>query len=206
LFPYARAALPAFVAQHANDAAMHAVLNDVAELSGQPRDDTAALIASLLGWIDEDKKITPLKTLQGMIWQTGYQNGAFTGHVYADVFEYLQRWKGQGLRLYVFSSGSVKAQQLLFAYSDFGNLTPLFDGYFDTTTGAKQSAAAYRKIAEAIGLAAADIVFLSDVSGELDAAREAGMHTVLLDRKGAIPTSAHTKVHYFSEIDLKELS
>ena len=176
LFPYARAHLPAYVASHRAETAP--IIADVA--ASEPGDP----IATLLRWIDEDRKATPLKTLQGMIWADGYASGAFTGHVYADAVAALRRWHAAGVALYVFSSGSVAAQKLLFGHSDAGDLTPLFSGYFDTTTGAKREAASYAKIADAIGVAPGEVLFLSDIAEETAAALNAGMQALLIDRSG----------------------
>ncbi len=174
LFPYARARLPDYVAAHPADTAP--ILAKVAAI--EPGDP----VATLLRWIDEDRKATPLKTLQGMIWADGYASGAFTGHVYPDAVAGLRRWHGAGLKLYVFSSGSVAAQKLLFKYSDVGDLTPLLSGYFDTTTGQKREAGSYAIIAAAIGESPGDILFLSDTPDEVVAARAAGMEALLIDR------------------------
>ena len=159
LFPYARARLPDYVAQHGGD------------------------LAQLLAWMDADAKVTELKDVQGRIWAEGYAAGDLRGHVYPDAVAGLQRWHAAGLALYVFSSGSVAAQELIFGHSVAGDLTPLFSGYFDTTTGPKREADSYMKIAEAIGMAASEIVFLSDTSAEVSAARAAGMQTLLIDRE-----------------------
>ena len=177
LFPYARARLPAFVAAHPEETAP--ILAEVAAM--EPGDP----VATLTRWIDEDRKATPLKTLQGMIWADGYRERAFTGHIYPDAVAALRRWHEAGIALYVFSSGSVPAQKLLFGHSDAGDLTPLFSGYFDTTTGPKREAASYRAIADAIGLAANEILFLSDTPQEIAAAREGGLSALLIDRDGA---------------------
>ena len=176
LFPYARARLADYVAAHPAETAQ--ILAEVA--ASEPGDP----IATLLRWIDEDRKATPLKALQGMIWADGYTSGAFRGHIYPDAVAALQRWHAAGIALYVFSSGSVPAQKLLFGHSDAGDLTPLFSGYFDTTTGPKREAASYAKIAEAIGIAPADVLFLSDTPEEVSAARGAGMAARLIDRAG----------------------
>ena len=117
------------------------------------------------------------------IWAEGYAAGDLRGHVYPDAVAGLQRWHAAGLALYVFSSGSVAAQELIFGHSVAGDLTPLFSGYFDTTTGPKREADSYMKIAEAIGMAASEIVFLSDTSAEVSAARAAGMQALLIDRE-----------------------
>jgi len=176
LFPYARARLPAFVAAHPEAAAP--ILAEVA--ATEPGDP----VATLIRWIDEDRKATPLKTLQGMIWADGYREGAFTGHIYADAAAALRRWHVAGIALYVFSSGSVAAQKLLFGHSDAGDLTPLFSGYFDTTTGPKREAASYAAIAGAIGFDPQDVLFLSDTPEEIAAARAAGLQALLIDRAG----------------------
>ncbi|MEO7691018.1 MAG: acireductone synthase [Sphingomonas sp.] len=176
LFPYARERLPVFVATHPDETAP--ILAEVAAM--EPGDP----VATLTRWIDEDRKATPLKTLQGMIWADGYRERAFTGHIYPDAVAALRRWHAAGIALYVFSSGSVAAQKLLFRHSDAGDLTPLFSGYFDTTTGPKREAASYHAIADAIGLAANEILFLSDTSQEIAAAREAGLSALLIDRDG----------------------
>ena len=140
---------------------------------------------------------------QGMIWEEGYKNGDFKGHVYADAVACLKAWQQQSIRLYVYSSGSVYAQKLLFGYSDFGDMTPLFAGYFDTTTGAKGDVESYRKITAAINFPAQEILFLSDIDKELDAARAAGMKTVWLVRQGAINTRAvHPQVNSFNDINV----
>jgi len=202
LFPYARQRIGAFVREQARQSAVRAQLNAVSEAAGRTLTDDEA-VAQLIRWIDEDKKITPLKVLQGMIWEAGYRNGDFRGHVYDDAARRLREWKDQGLALYVFSSGSVHAQKLLFGYSDFGDLTPLFSGYFDTTIGAKRESDAYRHIAQNIGTPVGEILFLSDIREELDAAQAVGLRTCWLVRDGALPaTPSHPLARNFSEIIL----
>ena len=192
LFPYARAALPAYVAEHAE--AVRPLLDEVRAI--EPGDP----VATLQRWIDEDRKATPLKTLQGWIWAKGYADGAFKGHVYPDAAQALSAWRAGGLRFYVYSSGSVEAQQLIFGHSDQGDLAPLFSGWFDTTAGPKREAASYARIVHAIGEAAGGILFLSDVQAELDAAAVAGMRIQLIDRTGGRGAAS------FAEIDLAALS
>ncbi|OQW44828.1 MAG: 2,3-diketo-5-methylthio-1-phosphopentane phosphatase [Proteobacteria bacterium SG_bin6] len=174
LFPYARERLPDYCVAHAE--AVAPILAEVA--ASAPADP----IETLLRWIDEDRKATPLKELQGLIWADGYASGAFTGHVYADAVRGLRRWHAGGLKLYIFSSGSVAAQKLLFGHSDAGDLTPLFSGYFDTKTGPKREAASYAAIAAAIGVAPDAVLFLSDTPEEVGAARAAGMRALRVDR------------------------
>ncbi|HAT01650.1 MAG TPA: acireductone synthase, partial [Pantoea agglomerans] len=144
LFPYARQHLASFLRENAHQPEVAAALQSVREEAGQPQADLDAVTEILLGFMDQDRKSTGLKALQGMIWRDGYVNGSFTGHLYPDVLPALSRWKAQGIELYVYSSGSVAAQKLLFGYSDEGDITDLFSGYFDTHVGAKREVAAYR--------------------------------------------------------------
>jgi enolase-phosphatase E1 len=181
LFPYARRELPAFVAARGQEPDIRQLLDAVAAEAGGASSDEA-IIEMLQDWIDQDRKHTVLKALQGLIWEAGYREADFTSHMYPDAGEALQRWYAEGLALYVYSSGSVPAQKLLFGHSDVGDLTPLFSGWFDTEVGGKREAASYARIVERIGMEAAEILFLSDVVAELDAAREAGLQTVLVDR------------------------
>jgi len=204
LFPHAREHIAEFVRRNAEDPHVEPVLDEVRRLAGTEL-DLDGIIAQLIAWIDADRKITPLKTLQGMIWEAGYENGDFTGHIYPDAVRYLERWSGSGIHLYVFSSGSVQAQQLLFAHSDAGDLTPLFSGYYDTRIGSKRDPAAYTAIAADIGLPPRDILFLSDIVEELDAARAAGMHTGWLVRDGTPdPAAAHPQASDFDAIELPD--
>jgi len=211
LFPYAADHLPAFVKENINDEKVQTALQQTAELAAEDgevinADDTDALIAKLLQWISEDRKATPLKTLQGLIWKTGYENGDYQAHMYPDATEYLKKWHDAGLPLYVYSSGSVKAQELFFGYSQDGDLLPLFKGHFDTLMGGKRETQSYRNILAELqkihtGLNAEDVLFLSDIKEELDAAKEAGMQTVWLVREDGIPAEPeHKAVKSFAEI------
>jgi enolase-phosphatase E1 len=193
LFPYARAALPQFVREHGAEPDVRHWLDKVrAELDAAPGGataaDDAAVVAALQAWIDADRKHTALKALQGMIWKAGYAGNAYQAHVYPDAAAALARWHGEGHPLYVYSSGSVDAQQLLFAHTVAGDLSPLFSGWFDTRTGGKREADSYRAILARIGRGRGEAVFLSDVVEELDAARDAGFDTVLVDRLADYPT------------------
>lgn len=182
LFPYARAHLPAWVAAHGDEPETARWLAATAAEAGLAADDRSGIVATLQRWIDEDRKATPLKALQGLIWADGYAAGAYRAHLYPEVAARLATWKQQGLDLYVYSSGSVAAQKLFFGYSEAGDLTPLFSGYFDTEIGGKREQASYERIAAAIGVAAGEILFLSDIVEELDAARAAGLATTWLCR------------------------
>jgi enolase-phosphatase E1 len=202
LFPYASRELPAFVRQHQQEAAVASQLDAVRQQIEKPQAGVEELIDTLLQWIRDDNKATPLKALQGLVWAHGYESGAFTGHVYDDVEPNLRKWVAQGLDLYVYSSGSVAAQKLLFGYSDAGDLTPLFKGYFDTRIGNKREPQAYAAIVTTLGLPAQDILFLSDVVEELDAAAKAGMQTIQLVREQGMTTGDHSVVHNFDEISV----
>lgn len=200
LFPYSREYMAEYVRTHAAEPAVRRELEEVRRLSGKTLTGTE-IIEQIIRWIEEDKKITPLKNLQGMIWEDGYRKGDFKGHVYEDVVRQLKKWKQAGIGLYVFSSGSVQAQKLLFAHTGYGDLTPLFSGYFDTNIGNKREPDSYRKIADSIGTVAGDILFLSDIEEELDAAQAAGMPAIWLVREGVTDSkAAHRQVASFDAI------
>ena len=203
LFPYARRHLADFIIAHHRQApTVEAALNDARAIAGATLDDQA-VVAQLLRWIDEDRKVTPLKTLQGLIWEDGYRRGDFQGHIYDDAARALRRWHARGQRLYVYSSGSVLAQQLLFRHTAYGDLTGLFSGYFDTRIGGKREPSSYQAITEAIGIRPETIVFLSDIREELDAARAVGMATRWLVREGPVDHRAsHLQARNFDELYL----
>jgi len=206
LFPYARRALPAFVAAHGDEPGVRHWLDAVAtELGAVCSDDV--VVEALQGWIDEDRKHTALKALQGMVWKAGYGRADFRAHIYPDAAAALPAWHAAGQRIAVYSSGSVPAQKLFFGHSEAGDLTPLVSAWFDTEVGGKREAASYRRIVEALAVPAGDVVFLSDVVEELDAAREAGVQTVLVDRRDDYPqprtgeaTHGHRRVESFAEL------
>ncbi len=207
LFPYSTTALPDYVRQHAQEEEIATIIAQVKAEIKQPDADLEIVIATLLDWIATDQKITPLKTLQGFIWETGFKNHHFQGHIYEDAYRNLKQWQQAGIKLYVFSSGSVKAQKLLFGYSQFGDVTYLFKGYFDTQVGKKKTVTAYQNIQKAIALPASEILFLSDVIAELDAAKTAGYHTLLLDRQENINNSqGHDVVTNFDAIQLNNIA
>ena len=188
LFPYARERIAGFVRQHQHAPEVQKALSEMEALTGNAQ-NLDACIQLLCQWIDEDRKATPLKAIQGLIWESGYAKGDFHGHLYQDAYEGLNRWRNLGIPLYVFSSGSIKAQKLLFSHTEFGDLTPWFKGYFDTTTGPKQEASAYVAIAQNIGVSPERILFLSDIEGELDAAASAGFRTCQLIRDRSLSAS-----------------
>jgi enolase-phosphatase E1 len=202
LFPYARANLAGFIRSHAIEPQVKTLLDDVCkEVDSELSIEQIA--TQLIQWLDEDKKVTPLKSLQGLIWEDGYRQGAFKGHLYPDAVENLREWKAKGLDLYIYSSGSVYAQKLLFAHTEYGDLTPLFSGYFDTHIGGKKEKASYDNIAGQLGIPANQLLFLSDIKEELDAAQAAGFETIWLIRDSTPdPQAEHRQVSSFDQINL----
>ncbi len=207
LFPYARRELPNFVREHATDPKVRHWLDQVQLELGSEFFNDEHLIETLLNWIDSDRKHTALKALQGMVWVAGYRDGDYAAHIYRDAIEMLKLWHEAGHKIYVYSSGSVPSQKLFFSHTSDGNLTELFSGYFDTEMGGKRDVESYRRIAATIEEKPSDIIFLSDIVEELDAAREAGMDSVLLDRLGDYPnprldeaTHGHQRVTSFKAI------
>ena len=182
LFPWARQRLAAHMRVHRQSEAIVSILEEVRRLADRADLDDEAAITTLCRWSDEDKKVGPLKRLQGLIWQEGYAAGQLRGHVYQDAVARLGSWRAAGHPIYVFSSGSIAAQRLLFAHSSAGDLTPLLAGHFDTTTGAKTDSSSYRRIAQALDRFGNEVLFLSDSLDELDAAAQVGMRTVLIAR------------------------
>lgn len=207
LFPYARQALPGFVHARGHEPEVRHWLDQVALENGGLCQD-AMIVEILQGWMDQDRKHTALKALQGMVWEAGYRSGDFSAHIYPDAAEALRRWDAEGYPLAVYSSGSAPAQRLFFGNSDAGDLLPLFGGFFDTAVGHKRDADSYRGIARSLARQPSEVLFLSDVVEELDAAREAGMRTTLVDRREDYPqprtgeaTHGHPRVERFTDID-----
>ncbi len=204
LFPYASERLDAFVAEHRNEPHVASILEAAAREAGVSVTDEAAILRALHAWSDRDEKVTALKELQGLIWADGFQHSGIRGHLYADAVDALHRFHDAGVDLYIYSSGSVAAQKLLFGHSVAGDLLALFRGFFDTTIGNKRESASYERILHELGLAPNDTIFFSDHAGELDAAQEAGITTVQLARPqdGTVPSTHHTSVESFEGIEL----
>lgn len=206
LFPYARERIAQFVVDHAQTPEVAA---EIAAVRAEIHDSGASLEKVgqvLVGWIDQDKKITPLKTLQGLIWRFGYEDGSLKGHLYPEVSAKLRQWHDEGIQLSVYSSGSVAAQKLLFGFSVDGDLAPLFNHFFDTRIGGKREVDSYLTIQQTLNLPAEQILFLSDIVQELDAAAEAGLKTIALDRECICEGfGAHPYVHNFDQIDLAKI-
>ena len=205
LFPFARLALTDFLRRRWGDADVARACEMIERDAGKPCPDSESIAAEAIRLMDGDVKATGLKELQGLIWQEGYAAGRLKSHVYSDVPPTLRRWADKGLELRIFSSGSVAAQKVFFAHTDAGDLLPLFNGHYDTTTGPKREAESYRRIAADMKLPTKAILFLSDVPQELDAAAQAGMQTGLVVRPGNAPVAAghaHPVVMDFGQIDL----
>lgn len=194
LFPYAAARIPAWVAAHHGAPELVAVAEETGATSPE------ALTAALLGWMALDRKATPLKAIQGQLWAEGYADGTLHAHVYPDVAPAFARWTDAGLRVLIYSSGSVQAQQLLFGATDAGDLRRHISGWFDTTTGPKRDVASYTAIAEALDLPPCEVLFLSDTPEELDAAALAGMRTCQLIRDAAQPAGPHPTAATFDDL------
>jgi enolase-phosphatase E1 len=216
LFPFARRHAEAFLTREWNSDDRRVVVDLLAgdhaaeEARGEsppplnPSDCTPAQAAAFANWLsDRDRKSPGLKALQGLVWQDGYSSGELRGQVYADVAPALARWRASERDVYIYSSGSILAQQLLFRSTDAGDLTRLLSGYFDTGVGAKTDPNSYRSIVNRLAAPPASLLFVSDVAAELDAARQAGLHTALCVREGAGAADvrgAHPFVRTFDEI------
>ncbi len=197
LFPFARLHVREFVEQNYD---AQSVQEDLAHLKLQHGMDTAngitppawsnnsrgiAAIETYIHWLmDHDRKVAPLKSLQGKVWKSGYENGTLRGRVFDDVLPAFQRLQCRKKPIYLFSSGSVLAQQLLIAHSEYGNLSQYISGYFDTTTGPKGEPQSYETIAATIGVEASNMLFISDTIVELAAATKTGMQVLLAQRPG----------------------
>jgi enolase-phosphatase E1 len=206
MFPFVRRELDRFVDAHweredVADACAQIARDAGGNVSAESPDQIKAEVLRLM---DADAKATGLKQLQGLIWKDGFTSGELQAHVYDDVPPALRAWKTRGIDLRIYSSGSIQAQKLFFGHTIAGDLLPLLTGHYDTTTGSKKEAESYRKIAANMGLAPRDILFLSDVVAELDAARAAGLATALVIRPGnaaAPPGHGHNVAASFAEID-----
>jgi enolase-phosphatase E1 len=183
LLPYARERLGTFIAANAEDDEIEEALDEAGRLMGGFSLEVKEAEALLQRWMKQGRNPTPLKIIQGRIWQEGYESGAFKAKIYADVAPSLQTWKAAGVRLYTFSSSSELAQKL-WLESAGGEATGLFDGFFDTRMGQKIEEESYKAIAEQLGLPPADILVLSDNEDELDAAKAAGFATTRIAREG----------------------
>ena len=185
LFPWARQHLESWIAEHGREPQVAAQLAEVRREVGAVGTSDRYAVEVLRSWIDQDVKATPLKAIQGWMWQEGFASGQLESHLFDDVAPALRAWHGAGLHLAVYSSGSVTAQQSWFGHSPAGDLRPLFVGWFDTeNAGPKRDEDSYRRVAAGLGSPPNQLLFLSDITAELDAARGAGWHTVGIRRPG----------------------
>lgn len=215
LFPYVRNEFPTFLRDHWSHAPMAKAREQIArdagaasfaEWCGAVSEETqrAKLLEHLYLLMDSDSKATGLKELQGLVSRIGYAQGKLRSHVYPDFEPALKRWTGAGKKVAIFSSGSIAAQKTLYAHTEVGNLLGFLSAHFDTTIGKKREVESYCAIAKALQFETKDVLFISDVVEELDAARSAGMSTALALRPGNKPAVAgsHPAIHSFDEIEV----
>lgn len=207
LFPYSYEKIESFIKENLNNPEVLRILNNIKKLENKDL-TIEEIIWILKKWIEEDKKITPLKEIQGLIWEEGYKTRKLEGFIYPDAYENLKCWVDNGLKIYVYSSGSVKAQKLLFSNTNYGDINYLFSGYFDTNIGNKKDSESYSKIAKEINILPENILFLSDNPDEIIAAAKSGMKVIRLVRpKDAeyIKNFPYMQVESFDEIDLNKV-
>ncbi|XP_017023599.1 enolase-phosphatase E1 [Drosophila kikkawai] len=216
LFPYAKENVNKFLRDSWKSDDTKQIVQDLQQvpqfadykdtLSAPPAELDAELITGFVRYlIDKDLKVTPMKTLQGLIWAQGYASGKLKGHVYEDVPAAFQAWRDAGLRIGVYSSGSVAAQKLIFGHSIAGDLMTHLSAYFDTHVGHKQEQQSYENIAKSLEVAPEQILFLTDIPGEAAAARSAGLKAILLQRPGNAPLTDSQKSTYEVIPDFKPL-
>jgi enolase-phosphatase E1 len=194
LFPFAKQRLSPFLYERRNDPdVLHwtTECQDAIERETGTRPAYEELPVMLAGWIDQDRKLACLKALQGMMWDEGYRQRAFSPELYGDVLPALTRWRACGIRLGIYSSGSKQAQRLLFTHTNVGDVTALFEHFFDTGVGEKKTPSSYRTISKQIGLPPHYILFLSDTELELDAAALTGFRTTHIVRPGTDAGTRH---------------
>lgn len=203
LFPYSKERMSEFLKQSSKKPEVIKCIEQVKEtilLEKNKIITNDGVAEQLIEWINLDRKHPALKELQGMIWEKGYESGEIKGHVYEDVMPALKKWKESGITLAIYSSGSVKAQKLLFQHSTKGNLLSYFSHQFDTAVGNKREVSSYKKISTELNCLASDILFLSDIKEELDAASEAGMKTMQLVRDDQVVIGKHPQARNFTTI------
>lgn len=207
LFPYAYDKMSDFLSQNWHNEQVKNIVLEVAKLENLINYTSSEITTILREWIKLDRKITPLKDLQGIIWEQGYKNGDYCSHVYQDAYEKLVFWHSKNIPIYIYSSGSVYAQKLFFSHSQYGNLLHLFSGFFDTNIGNKKESQSYQNIADSLKLKPNEIIFLSDVEGEVNSAFSVGMSTVWVIRNESLfqekkgTNSSHQIVNNFNLIN-----
>lgn len=205
LFPFARRELARFLADQWDQPAVVAACKLIEEDAGLPPTSREDLAEHVMRLMDRDAKTPGLKQLQGLIWERGYKSGELRSHVFPDVSDALLRWRNEQIGVYIYSSGSIAAQKLFFAYTQSGDFTNFLSGYFDTTSGPKQSPQSYQNILTALAVAPSDVLFVSDVPAELQAASQFGLQVVLAERPGNQPVAAagFARITSFAQIRAK---
>ena len=201
MFPYSKRKLREFLEKNWNKPEIQEIIRDASREVGKELSLEEA-VETFSRWIDEDRKITPLKELQGYIWEEGFKSGELRAPLYEDAYKKIREWKERGIPLYIYSSGSVKAQELFFSHTEYGNLLGLLSGFFDTKIGNKKEKESYLRIAQKIGLKPEEILFISDNPEELKAAKEAGFKVLQSVRDGVKPSEEFEKIYSFEEIEL----
>jgi enolase-phosphatase E1 len=187
LFPYSKEKMKDFINKNKDNPEIKKILDEVRQIEGKNLTDEE-VVETLKKWVDEDKKIAPLKEIQGMIWKEGFEKGHLKAPIYEDAYKKMKQWKEKGIPMYIYSSGSIEAQKLFFSYTNYGNLLSWFKGHFDTrTAGNKKEKQSYEKIAKEIGLKQQEILFLSDNLDEIKAASEAGFQVIKVSRPEDAP-------------------
>ena len=180
LFPYSKERIDTFIKENKDNAEVQRILDEVRKIEGKDL-TVEEIIETLKKWIDEDRKIAPLKDIQGLIWKEGFETGKLKADLYEDAYRKLKEWK-EKYPIYVYSSGSVQAQKLFFSHTNYGNILNWFSGHFDTKIGNKKESDSYKKIAKEIGLKPEEILFLSDNPDEIIASAKAGMKAIRVVR------------------------
>lgn len=212
LFPFARKYASEFLHKHFEEPAVIKAVDFMAHDAGfsnreewlRTGDPVQVVLSEVNRLMDADIKATGLKELQGIIWKDGYDNGVLMSELFADVPDALSSWDKAGKNISIYSSGSIGAQKIFFAYTKFGDMSKYLDSHFDTTSGGKKEAASYKNISKALDFDPSKILFLSDITDELDAASEAGVQTVLVIRDGNAPQrqNEHPSIKSLAELDL----
>lgn len=201
LFPYSSERMKDFIKKNKEVPEVQKILSELSAEQGCGL-SLAAAAELFQSWIKEDKKHGLLKQIQGLIWKGGFEEGVLKGHIYPEVAEKLKAWTEAGIKLGIYSSGSVEAQKLLFKYSEAGDLTPLLSSHFDTKVGHKKEVESYQNIIKELGIPAEEILFLSDITEELDAAKKAGLKVTQLFRDGVPGKTSHPYAQNFDELEV----
>jgi len=205
MFPFAKREIPGYVESHWGEEELVHALNLLAVDAGHESlavwcgkeseyQQKKTAIAEAMNQMESDAKATGLKQLQGLVWESGFKSGELQAHIYEDVLPAIQAWSDLDKDIRIYSSGSIGAQKLFFSHTIQGNILPLIRGHYDTTTGPKKEVTSYETIVEQFGLAAEQILFISDIVDELDAAAKAGLQTALSSRpRNAEQPAGHSR-------------